>query len=89
MTYRCTGGFVIYVDGQPQMVRSGDLVDDTDPILTTHRNYFEPAETHTARRAAAPQSVSAVETASAAPGQARQTDVTRRAGRASGEKQGA
>ena len=71
MTYRCTGGFAVYVDGQPQMYPGGALVDDDDPILKRNPAAFERVETYTARRSAVPQSVTATETATAAPGEAR------------------
>lgn len=72
MTYRCLGGIAVYVDGRPRVIPGGALVADDDPILKTHRAQFEPVETYTARVAAAASSpASAVETATAAPGEAR------------------
>ena len=87
MTYRCTGGFAVWSDGRPRVFSGGALVADDDPILKTHGASFEPVETYTARRSAAPQSASAaVETATAAPGEARQTtNVARTAGRKGSE----
>jgi len=74
MTHRCTGGFAVYVDGQPQVYPGGALVDDDDPILKTHLASFERVEAFTARRSAAPRSASAAtETATAAPGEVRRT----------------
>jgi hypothetical protein len=72
MTHRCTGGFAVYVDGQPRVFAGGALVADDDPILASHRHLFEPVESHVARRDALPQSAGAVETATAGPGELRQ-----------------
>jgi len=83
MTYRCTGGFAVYVDDQPQTYPGGVLVDVDDPILKTNPAAFERVETFTARRAAVPQSVAAVETATAAPGEARTVTTPQAKGKTS------
>ena len=71
MTYRCTGGFAVFVDGQPRVIAGGQLVGDEDPMRLANPGAFERVEEYTARREAAPQSAAAVETATAAPGEAR------------------
>jgi hypothetical protein len=76
MAHRCTGSFAY---GNPPRVHSaGSLVGDDDPILRTHGAFFEPAEAQVARQEAVPRSVAAVETATAAPGEVRETSVARR-----------
>jgi hypothetical protein len=76
MAHRCTGSFAV---GNPPVVYSaGALVGDDDPILRTHAAYFEPAEQTIARQDAAPRSVAAVETATAAPNEARTTSTAAR-----------
>lgn len=84
MAHRCTGSFAFGTP--PKVYSAGRLVADDDPILRTHRHLFEPVEAQITRQQAAPTSVAATETASAEPGEARQTDVARRrAGRRSEE----
>ncbi len=87
MTYRCKGGFAVQTEAGPVVYPSGRLVGDDDPILRTHGALFEPVEAQVARQEAVPQSVSAVatETATAAPGEVRTTNVTRRAGQKGSE----
>ncbi len=82
MAYRCTASFAF--GSPPQVYAAGRLVGDDDPILSTHRALFEPVEAQVARQQAAPSSVTATETASAAPGETRDTDVARR--RAAGRR---
>lgn len=38
MQYRCTGGFAT----EDRTVAGGQLVDETDPIVATHRQCFAP-----------------------------------------------
>jgi hypothetical protein len=89
MTQRCKGGFAVYTAAGPLVFAAGRLVSDEDPILATHGHLFEPVEAQVARQEAVPQSVTAVatETASAAPGEVRQTSMARRrAGQEDGAK---
>ena len=82
MTFRCTGGFAVATpDGTPHVIPGGALVQDDDPILKTHAAMFEPVETFTARRAAAVTSFSAVETATAEPGELRTVSKSLAAGK--------
>jgi predicted RecB family nuclease len=88
MTQRCTGGFAITTKSGPLVFAAGRLVGDDDPILRTHGHLFEPVEAQVARQEATPQSVTAAtETATAAPGEARQMSTARRrAGQGDGTK---
>lgn len=87
MTQRCKGGFAVQTKNGPLVFAAGRLVGDDDPILRTHRHLFEPVEAQVARQEAVPQSATAVETATAAPGEARQTSTARRrAGQEDGVK---
>jgi hypothetical protein len=89
MTQRCKGGFAVQTEGGPLVFSAGRLVSDEDPILRTHAHLFEPVEVQVQRQEAVPQSVTAVatETASAAPGEVRQTSTARRrAGQEDGGK---
>ena len=87
MTQRCKGGFAVQTGQGPMVYAAGRLVGDDDPILRTHAHLFEPVEAQVQRQEATPRSVTAVETATAAPGEARQVSVARpvRVGK-SGEK---
>lgn len=87
MTQRCRDAFAIQTKDGPLVYAAGRLVSDDDPILRTHRHLFEPVEMQVQRQEQAPRSVTAVETATAAPGEARQVSVARgaRAGK-NGEK---
>ena len=62
--YRATSAFSVFRDGRPVVYRADDEVLEDDPILKTHRDYFEPATERVARR-------SQVERATAAPGELR------------------
>jgi hypothetical protein len=87
MVQRCKGGFAVFRDGSPHVYAAGQLVGDGDPILRTHGELFEPVEAQVARQEQTPRSVSAVETATAAPGEVRNTSTARkRAGQGDGEK---
>lgn len=88
MVQRCKGGFAVQTGTGPMVYAAGRLVGDDDPILRTHGDLFEPVEVQVARQESVPQSVTAaVETATAAPGEARQTTTARRrAGQGDGEK---
>jgi len=87
MAKRCKGGFATFVDGVPHVYAGGQLVGDGDPILRSHGHLFEAVDEVVARQEAAPLSVTAVETATSAPGEVRQTSVARgRAGREAGVK---
>lgn len=77
MTQRCIQSFAFTVDGVPRVWAAGALVGDGDPILKTHKLYFEGVESQVKRQEAAPTSVGAVETASAAPDEPRHTTTTR------------
>jgi hypothetical protein len=67
--WRCTSSFAVFHGGVPTVYGEGQEVLDDDPILTTHRSYFEPATAQFARR-------SAVEQATAAPGEIRPAAMT-------------
>lgn len=43
VTWRCTEPFCVFRDGVPEVYTSDQEVLDDDPILKTHRAYFEPA----------------------------------------------
>jgi hypothetical protein len=60
--------FTAYIDGMPRVVRAGDLVEDTDPVMTGRTHLFETVEEHVSQRQ--PR----VESATAAPGE--QRDLT-------------
>ena len=64
---RATQPFTAYVDGMPRVVRAGDLVEDTDPVLKGRAHLFEAVEEHVAQR----QARKPVESATAAPGEVR------------------
>lgn len=66
MVQRCVQPFVIWPAGAPVAYTAGRLVEDSDPILKTHRHHFEAAEAVARRNTAA-----RVEAASAAPGELR------------------
>lgn len=87
MTQRCKGGFAVQTEDGPLVYAAGRLVSDDDPILRTHRHLFEPVEMQVQRQEQAPRSVTAVETATAAPGEARQVSMSRnRPGRKASEQ---
>jgi len=87
MTYRCKGGFAIHTGSGPVVYAGGRLVGDDDPILRTHGQLFEPVEVQVQRQEQAPRAATAVETATAAPGEVRQTSTVRkRVGQGDGEK---
>jgi len=62
---RCTASFAAIVNGAPRVVQTGALVDSRDPILKGREAHFEDVDTYVARRH------SAVEAATAAPGEQR------------------
>lgn len=65
---RATQPFTAYIDGMPRVVRAGDLVEDTDPVMQGRAHLFETVEEHVAQRQ--PQQPQ-VETATAEPGEQR------------------
>lgn len=67
MVQRCVQPFVIWPAGAPVAYTAGRLVEDSDPILKTHRHHFEAVEAVARRNTAATR----VEAASAAPGELR------------------
>ena len=69
--WRCMSGFSIFKAGIPEVFPEGREVFGDDPILRTHRQYFEPAADRVARVSGRVQ----VEQATAAPGEYR-TAVT-------------
>lgn len=60
--------FTAYIDGMPRVIRAGDLVEDTDPVMQGRTHLFETVEDHVAQRQ--PQQPQ-VETATAEPGEQR------------------
>ncbi|WP_051362651.1 hypothetical protein [Amycolatopsis thermoflava] len=75
---RCISAFSVFTDGVPRVVPGGALIDDSDPVYKGRESYFEAVETGVKRDRP-------VETATAAPGELRQTDTPRR-GRPPGSK---
>ncbi|MGW0131895.1 hypothetical protein [Streptomyces sp. NPDC003299] len=64
---RATQSFTAYVDGVPRVVRVGDLVEDSDPVLRGRTQLFEDVEAHVAQAQPRP----GAEAATAAPGEQR------------------
>lgn len=71
--YRCITPFATRVDGVRRVVAAGELVNDNDPVFTADRKgLFEPVQAYVDRIAdKRVTSVTAVETATAAPGELR------------------
>ncbi|MFF5795799.1 hypothetical protein [Streptomyces albogriseolus] len=67
---RAIAPFTAYIDGMPRVVRAGDLVEDTDPVMQGRTHLFETAEEHVAQRQPQ-QPRPQVETATAEPGEQR------------------
>lgn len=67
MVQRCVQPFVIWPAGAPVAYTAGRLVEDSDPILKTHRHHFEAVEAVARRNTAAGR----IEAATAAPGELR------------------
>ncbi|WPP30037.1 hypothetical protein [Streptomyces sp. CL7] len=65
---RAIAPFTAYIDGMPRVVRAGDLVEETDPVMQGRTHLFETVEDHVAQRQ--PQRPQ-VETATAEPGERR------------------
>lgn len=70
MIKRAIQPFTAYIDGMPRVVRAGDLVEDTDPVMQGRTHLFETVEEHVAQNQPRPR----VESATAAPGE--QRDLT-------------
>jgi hypothetical protein len=68
--WRCTSSFAVFRNGVPIVYGEGQEIFDDDPILTTHRDYFE----HAGKRVAARRAP--VEQATAVPGETRPASVT-------------
>jgi len=62
---RATASFAVVVNGVPQVIPVGYLVEDGHPLLKGRGHLFEDADTHVARRN------ERVEQATAAPGEKR------------------
>lgn len=62
--FRCVEAFAIFTNGHPEVYSDGQEVMEGDPILKTHRSHFEDASLRVMRSRH-------VETATAAPGEAR------------------
>lgn len=72
MVQRVKESFSFDEKGVPVVLRAGTLVEDDDPRIKGHERHFEQAED-----AAARTTVSAVETATAAPGERRAAPKSR------------
>ncbi|MFD5294781.1 hypothetical protein ACFWJU_06195 [Streptomyces mutabilis] len=59
--------FTAYVDGMPRVVRAGDLVEDSDPVMRGRTHLFESVDDHVAQQ----RPRATVETATADPGEPR------------------
>ena len=70
MVQRCVHPFTIWPDGVPTTFTAGRLIEDSDPILKTHRHHFEAVEAVVRR-----QSAARAEAASAAPGELREVST--------------
>jgi len=81
MVQRCVQPFVIWPAGAPVAYTAGRLVEDSDPILKTHRHHFEAVEAVARRNTAAAR----VEAASAAPGELRSVTLPAQSGPADAE----
>ncbi|MFI8254083.1 hypothetical protein [Streptomyces filamentosus] len=68
MAQRCVHPFMIWPGGVPTAYPAGRLVEDSDPILKTHRHHFEGVEDIARRNTL---SARAVEAATADPGELR------------------
>lgn len=64
--FRCKEPFVVFKNGVPDVYNDGHLVAGNDPILKTHRAYFEVQTLGSGLR---------VETATAEPGERRTRTV--------------
>ncbi|MFD3333518.1 hypothetical protein ACFWV1_12860 [Streptomyces sp. NPDC058700] len=62
---RAKSSFVAYIDGAPRLVNAGDLIDDSDPVVTGREALFGSIEDHVAGKARP------VEQATAEPGEKR------------------
>ncbi|WP_255951548.1 hypothetical protein [Streptomyces odontomachi] len=65
MALRCIKAFSAYEGGRPRVVRDGQLVEESDPIVAGREAHFETVDAHLARRPRA------VEQATADPGEPR------------------
>lgn len=72
---RCKESFSVWVDGAPRVVTAGQLIDENDPLYSTHAHLFEAVETYVSDRRPA-----GVEDASAAPGALRTVTAPQEAG---------
>lgn len=70
-TLRCKEPFSADIKGVPRVVPAGQLVDSSDPIVKGREHLFESVDAHMASRDTAPDTMAAVETATAAPGEKR------------------
>ena len=78
---RCDMSFTIWRDGAPVAFVQGQLVDDKDPILKTHRHLFsEPSPAP-----AGPFVLRPVEQATAGPGEARTLTPPQKTARQGGD----
>ncbi|NYV72983.1 hypothetical protein [Streptomyces sp. UH6] len=78
---RATQPFTAYLDGVPRVVRTGDLVQDDDPVLKGRERLFEDVDAHVAQRA--PRTV---EQATADPGEPRSLTSPRQPGRKAAQR---
>ncbi|MFD3532042.1 hypothetical protein [Streptomyces sp. NPDC058664] len=62
---RAKSSFVAYIDGAPRLVNAGDLIDDSDPVVTGREALFGSIEDHVAGMGRS------VEQATAGPGERR------------------
>lgn len=72
---RCREAFSVWVNGAPRVVSAGQLIEDSDPLYSTHGHLFEDVETYVSDHRPA-----GVEDASAAPGKLRHVTAPQEAG---------
>lgn len=64
---RCKSPFSVWANGVPRVIAGGQLIEDTDPVFKSHKDYFEDVETFVSDKG--PRT--GVEQATAAPGEKR------------------
>ncbi len=66
MIKRCKAALILMPGGRPRVISTGDLIDDSDPVVKGYPQHFEDVETYVSDR-----SDSQVEQATAEPGEKR------------------
>ncbi|MFF3848043.1 hypothetical protein [Streptomyces sp. NPDC002328] len=65
---RCKSPFSVWTNGVPRVIAGGQLIEDTDPVFKSHKDYFEDVETFVSDKG--PRRTG-MEQATAAPGEKR------------------